>query len=181
MRQSFQKSLENLQTTYIDSLVLHSPMPRMSDTLLVWRIFEEFYNKSYVKSIGISNIYDIETLTQLYLSVNIKPSFVQNRFYSKTNYDKEIRKFCQSHKIKYQSFWSLTANRHILEHQVIQSISSRYNLTPAQVFFQFLITQNILPLTGTTSTQHMLQDLNAASNIKLNENDIQKIRSLLER
>lgn len=156
-------------------------MPRLSDTLLVWRVFEEFYNKSYVKSIGISNIYDLDTLKQLYSNVNIKPSFVQNRFYSKTDYDKEIRKFCQSNNIKYQSFWSLTANRHILQNSIIHSISSRLNLTPEQLFFQYLITQNILPLTGTTSIQHMILDLNAASNIQLSNNDIDKISSLLNK
>ena len=156
-------------------------MPRLSDTILIWRIFEEYYNHSLVKSIGISNIYDLETLKQLYSSVSIKPSFIQNRFYLKTNYDKDIRVFCRLHSIRYQSFWSLTANRNILDHSILQSISSRSGLTSAQVFFQYLVTQDILPLTGTSSIQHMKQDLHAVSNMKLTEHDILKIRSLLEK
>jgi diketogulonate reductase-like aldo/keto reductase len=90
-------------------------MPRYEDTLLVWSVFEEYFNQSLVHSLGLSNIYDLDTLKVLYETVIIKPSFVQNRFYAKTGYDKEIRRFCQEKGIIYQSFWSLTANKQILK------------------------------------------------------------------
>lgn len=35
--ESFQVSCSNLQTDYLDSLVLHSPMQSFSDTMIVWR------------------------------------------------------------------------------------------------------------------------------------------------
>jgi hypothetical protein len=90
-------------------------MPRYEDTLRVWSVFEEQFNRSLVLSLGISNIYDIDTLRALYDAATVKPSYVQNRFYAKTHYDKEIRRFCLEKGIVYQSFWSLTANKHILK------------------------------------------------------------------
>lgn len=170
-------------------------MPRYEDTLKVWSILEEFHNQSLVLSLGISNIYDIETLEAIYNAVAIKPSFIQNRFYSKTNYDQDIRRFCREKGIVYQSFWSLTANKHILNRFLpstytsslnlipdsgrVAAIASRLNYSPAQVFFQFLIAEGITPLTGTTSPIHMTEDLLAAETFQLTQRDIVTIRDML--
>ena len=42
VQQSLATSLRNLQTTYIDSLVLHSPLDSHKNTMVVWREFEAF-------------------------------------------------------------------------------------------------------------------------------------------
>lgn len=38
---SFQVSLANLHTEYLDGLLLHSPMSNIKDTMSIWRTFEE--------------------------------------------------------------------------------------------------------------------------------------------
>ena len=111
---SFHSSLKNLKTDYLDSYILHSPMKNFEDTMIVWRIFEDFVDQGKIRSIGISNTYNIEILKQLYDESRIKPSYLQNRFYKRSHYDIKIRQFCQEKIIKYQSFWTLTANPHIL-------------------------------------------------------------------
>jgi hypothetical protein len=35
---------------------------------------------------------------------------IQNRFYAKTHYDKDIRALCKESGLVYESFWTLTAN-----------------------------------------------------------------------
>ena len=81
VHQSLEKSLSNLNTDYIDSLVMHSPMRTYEDTMKVWHIFEEFVSSGKVKQIGISNIYSLKLLEKIYSSAKIKPSVIQNRFY----------------------------------------------------------------------------------------------------
>ena len=98
----------------LDALLLHSPLPTFNDTLEVWRAFEKLYYAGKVRYIGVSNFYDTEDLLNLYENANIKPAIIQNRFYSKSNFDKGIRKMCLHFGIKYQSFWSLTANSKLL-------------------------------------------------------------------
>ena len=110
---SFSTSLMNLNTDYIDSLVMHSPCEKLSDTLIVWNTFEEIYDTGRVLNLGLSNTYDINTLRTVYGSARIKPKFLQNRFYKESGYDKEIREFCKQNGILYQTFWTLTANPHI--------------------------------------------------------------------
>jgi hypothetical protein len=59
VKQSLEKSLENLQTTYLDSLIMHSPMNTVKDTLTVWKLFEEFVSEGKVRYIGLSNTYQV--------------------------------------------------------------------------------------------------------------------------
>jgi len=114
VRQSFQTSLKNLRTTYLDSLVMHSPMRNIKDTIKVWKVFEEFYKAGSVKRLGLSNTYDLNTLRAVYEAAEIKPTVLQNRFYAQSGYDVPIREFCRNNGIQYQSFWTLTANPSII-------------------------------------------------------------------
>jgi diketogulonate reductase-like aldo/keto reductase len=86
-------------------------MPAFDDTLKVWRTMETFVDSGQVRRLGIANCYDAAEFTSLYKEARIKPSVLQNRFYSDSNFDTQIRKFCQENDIWYQSFWTLTANR----------------------------------------------------------------------
>ena len=73
-----------------------------------------FIQEGKVRNLGISNCYDYNFFTTLYEMATIKPKVLQNRFYSDSNFDTELRKFCKERGIWYQSFWTLTANRHAL-------------------------------------------------------------------
>jgi len=84
---------------------------------------------------------------------------VQNRFHADTGYDREIRAFCRQHRLIYQSFWTLTANPHILAQTAVTSLASKHRRTPAQILFRYLTQIEVVPLTGTRSETHMREDL----------------------
>lgn len=113
--QSFQVSCNNLKTNYVDSLVMHSPMERLSDTLIAWKAFEEIYQAGGARRLGLSNTYDLRVLQRVYDEAVVKPSVLQNRFYRESGYDVEIRQFCAHRNITYQSFWTLTANPDVVK------------------------------------------------------------------
>ncbi|GIT97326.1 aldo/keto reductase [Sulfurovum sp. TSL1] len=177
--ESFEVSKENLQTDYIDSLLLHSPLSSFKDLETVWRAMEEIAQRGEVKQLGISNIYDLHTLQDLYKMAKIKPSVVQNRFYAGSGYDKEIRHFCKTHNIIYQSFWTLTANPHILQSTELVELSKKYNKNVIQLFFAYLHQTGITPLTGTTNIEHMQSDLESFD-IVLDDSEILNLHSLFE-
>jgi diketogulonate reductase-like aldo/keto reductase len=157
--QSFAASLGNLQTDYLDCLILHSPLANAQQTLQVWRAIESLVDGGAVRQAGISNCYELEQLKALYNSARVKPAVVQNRFYAETGYDLEIRTFCKQHRIVYQSFWTLTANPHIVAHAAITSLASKYKRTAEQILFRYLTQSAVVPLTGTKSETHMREDL----------------------
>jgi diketogulonate reductase-like aldo/keto reductase len=157
--QSFKASLENLQTSYVDGLVLHSPLADSAQTLAAWRALEAIAERGGARRLGISNCYSLDELQSLYHASSVKPGVVQNRLYKETGYDVEIRAFCRAHGIAYQSFWTLTANRDLLASTAIRTIGSRHGRTPAQILFRYLTLQDVVPLTGTKSVEHMREDL----------------------
>ncbi|MBI2802935.1 MAG: aldo/keto reductase [Gammaproteobacteria bacterium] len=157
--QSFASSLRNLQTSYVDCLILHSPLPNAHDMAEVWRAMEAVVQQGGARRLGISNCSRLTELESLYRIAKVKPSVVQNRFYAKTGYDRELRMCCRAHAISYQSFWTLTANRDMLAHSALRALSLKYGRTAPQILFRYLTQSGITPLTGTTNATHMQEDL----------------------
>ncbi|WNM59229.1 aldo/keto reductase family protein [Candidatus Nitrospira allomarina] len=163
VQQSFASSLAHLHTDYVDSYVLHGPYSRFGlgeSDREVWAAMEELYQSGKTKMIGISNV-TAGQLTQLCSEAKIKPMVVQNRCYASQGWDREVRGICQTHGIIYQGFSLLTANRDVMGDPDIRAIAKRLGTSPAQVVFRFAMQIGMLPLTGTTSDQHMKDDLQA--------------------
>jgi len=170
VQQSPDMSLKHLQTEYLDSLVMHSPLPTIEDTLRVWKTMESFVDDGRVRRLGISNCYNYDVFVSLYEQARIKPSVLQNRFHSKTQFDTKLRAFCKSNGIWYQSFWTLTANRHALAKPEIRKWADEKGLTPQTLLFAFLLSLGyVTPLSGTTSLQHMKEDFTVMQRIQNGE------------
>lgn len=178
IQQSFAKSCANLQTVYLDSLLLHSPMDTLDDTLTAWRTLEDIYRQGGVRHIGLSNTYNLQMLQRIYEAAEVKPSFLQNRFYQQSGYDQAVRKYCQEHNIIYQSFWTLTGNPHIVQSPVVAALAAKYGKTPVQVMYKYVQALGIVPLDGTTSAQHMAEDLDLDSFSLLPE-EVEKVSTVL--
>lgn len=159
--QSFVSSLKHLHTNYVDSYVLHGPSSRAGlgkSDWEVWAAFEEIYKSGRTKMIGISNV-TAGQLAQLCEQAKIKPMVVQNRCFAVLGWDQEVREICQANQIIYQGFSLLTANRDVLREPEILEMANRLETGPQQVIFRFAMQIGMLPLTGTTSEQHMKEDL----------------------
>jgi diketogulonate reductase-like aldo/keto reductase len=161
--QSFESSLEHLGTGYLDAYVLHGP--ERGDGLTqtdhdVWAAMTELWRTRRARLLGVSNV-SLAQLEELFRSSAVKPSFVQNRCYAATGWDRAVRAFCREHAIFYQGFSLLTANRHVLRDPGVETIARRLGTGPAQVVFRFALEVGMLPLTGTSSARHAREDLAA--------------------
>jgi diketogulonate reductase-like aldo/keto reductase len=161
LRQSFQSSLEHLQTPYIDSYVLHGPLTPYNLVEADWEVWEEMeaiHKEGGVRHLGISNI-SFDQLIELIKKVNIKPTFVQNRCFAQLGWDIQVRRACAQNSIIYQGFSLLTANQFVLSDPIVLRIAENLSKTPAQIVFNFALQVGMLPLTCTTNKIHMEQDL----------------------
>ena len=176
--QSFVTSQHNLQTDYVDCLILHSPLSNHALTLQAWRAMETIHQAGGARQLGISNCYDFSVMQALYADAKVKPAIVQNRFYQDTNYETPLREWCVKQGVIFQSFWSLTANPHVLNSDVMHSLAERYHKTRSQIFFRYLTQAQIVPLTGTSSEHHMQEDLSIFE-FTLTADDFMKVNSQL--
>jgi len=77
----------------------------------------------------------------------------------------------------YQGFSLLTANPYVLQHPRVLSIAKRLGVGTPQVIFRFAMQVGMVPLTGTTSLEHMKQDL-TVSDIELTAEEVKLIESI---
>ena len=179
VRQSFASSLEHLQVDSVDSYVLHGPSGRRglaAADLQVWRTMEELQAAGRTRFLGISNV-DLDQIEELWSRAVVPPAFVQNRCYASLGWDRAVRAFCRAKGVVYQGFSLLTANGAELRHPAFLDLAARVGKSPAQVVFRFARQVGMLPLTGTTSVEHMREDLES-DRFELSGEDVRLIESI---
>jgi diketogulonate reductase-like aldo/keto reductase len=121
---------------------------------------EQAVDQGTVRQLGISNCYDYNDLETLYQIARHKPKVLQNRFYDDSGFDTKVREFCKKKNIRYQSFWTLSANRKVLALPLVKEMAAVKGLTPQTYMYAFLMTLGyVTPLSGTTDPIHMRQDV----------------------
>ncbi|MBZ5489776.1 MAG: aldo/keto reductase [Acidobacteriia bacterium] len=177
--QSMASSLEHLGTDHVDSFVLHGPASSShwtTDDFETWQAMIKERDAGRTRLLGISNI-SLAQLQQMARAHAEPPAFVQNRCYANRGWDREVRAFCREHNIIYQGFSLLTANVEVLRHPFVAGLAAELNATLAQIIFAFARAVGMLPLTGTSSAEHMRQDL-ASRELALTPDALHTIESL---
>jgi diketogulonate reductase-like aldo/keto reductase len=141
-----------------------------------WRAMEALHDSGQARFLGISNV-SLEQLQQLCAKARAQPCFVQNRCYANQGWDRRIREFCAANGLVYQGFSLLTANREALARPELAQIATRHGQTVSQVIFRFALDVGMMPLTGTTSADHMRADLDVFQ-FQLEPKEIQQIEAL---
>lgn len=115
VKSSFQTSLKQLQTTYLDSYVLHSPLRTFPQTLEAWRVLASLQDEGKVRKIGLSNAYDVNLIQRLGVESGRKVQVVQNRWFEGNGWDKAVVAWCKENDAQYQyvrAFWIIISVRH---------------------------------------------------------------------
>jgi diketogulonate reductase-like aldo/keto reductase len=162
--QSLASSLEHLGTDYVDSFVLHGPSDHSwteADTE-VWEAMRKERDARRTRLLGVSNV-TLDHLEQMAEAHDELPAFVQNRCFARFGWDREVRAFCNEHNIRYQGFSLLTANQEVVRHRPLVDIAEKLGASPAQLIFAFARAVGMLLLTGTSSAEHMKEDLASAT------------------
>lgn len=167
---SFNKTLENLKTDYLDLYLIHMPY---GDYHGSWRAMEELYKSGKVKAIGVCNFLS-DRLADLILSHEIPPMVNQI----------ELHPFCQQKSLralmnKYNTAamaWAPFAEgkNKIFSNKVLAEIGAQYGKTPAQVILRWLRQKNIIAIPKSVHLERIIENYNT-NNFKLSESDIQRI------
>ena len=178
VEQSFESSLEHLGTDYLDAYVLHGPSVGRglgAADREAWHAMEALARSGRTRHLGVSNV-TLEQLELLCGFAAVAPAFVQNRCYARAGWDRDVRRFCRERRIVYQGFSLLTANRRELSQALVARIAARHRSTHAAVVFAMATRLGMLPLTGTSSDEHMREDL-AALDLPLEPDELSALES----
>ncbi|HNQ59464.1 MAG TPA: aldo/keto reductase [Bacteroidales bacterium] len=185
---SFEKSLRQLQTDYIDLYLVHHPNPDipLEETLMAMNRLVE---QKRVRAIGVSN-FDISLIKEAVRISSVPISAVQieysllarNSGIYTQNQEKEIIPYCQENQIAVIAWRPLGKTNYIrlATNDVIKKIAEKYHATPAQIALIWLIAQkNILAIPKTGSLEHLIEN-SKASDIDLSMEDGKLLREAFE-
>ena len=168
------KTLERLNTNYIDLMILHQPA---GNYLSGYRLLEKAYEQGKLKSIGISNFNEAE-IENILKHCKIKPQLIQveaHPYFSQTKLLQTLNK----HNIALQAWYPLggRGNQSIMNEPVIQEIAEKHKKSCAQVILRWHIQKGFIVIPGSKSEKHILDNINIFD-FELSSQDMQQIATL---
>lgn len=172
LRKSVQRFLEELQTDYIDLLLIHWPNKAVSveETL---REMNQLKAKGIIKNIGVSNFTvnhlkdclktGIEVVNN---QVELHPTFAQS----------QLHQFCEENGIILTAYSPLGRGAD-LELPVLVEIAAKYNKTVPQVILNWIVSRGIIAIPKATSEAHIRENFEALD-FEMSEEDMEDIDSL---
>ena len=164
---SIKSSLHNLQTTYIDAVLVHNfraKLQKYEDTLTAWKVLEGYVDKGIIRHLGIVSVHDRDYLTKLHTAARVKPKIIQNRFHGNRGYDVELRPLFREMGMANQLFWILTgsAGGKVRNNSIISEIARRHGVSNQVLLYSFtIVCLGGTPLIGSKSLSHMKEDVEA--------------------
>jgi diketogulonate reductase-like aldo/keto reductase len=172
VEKSFEKSLENLQTDYVDLLLLHFPVTILRHS--AWKMVEEIHKEGKAKTIGVSN-YTIKHLTHLLEECEIKPAVNQVELHVFLQ-QPELLAYCDEQGIAVEAYSPL-AHGNGLDDPVLAEIGTKYGKTPTQIMLRWCLEAGTIPLPKSTHKDRIEQNIDIFD-FRLDDEDMAKIKGL---
>lgn len=167
------KTLERLQTDYIDLLFIHQPA---GNYMAGYHQLEKAYWEGKIKAIGISNFHG-EKLETLLEKAEIKPHVIQLEAHPYCTED-EIMKKLETYGTKLMSWYPLGhGDKSLLEEEVFASIGEKYGKSSAQVILRWHTQMGFIVIPGSSSTKHIQDNFNIFD-FTLTEKEMSEIAKL---
>ena len=175
-KQSIEKSLQKLQTSYIDLMLIHQPF---GDYYGTYRAMVEAYQEGKIRAIGVSNFYP-DRLIDFCQFQEIIPAINQvetHPFHQQV----EARDIMKKYGVQIQSWGPFAEGRKdIFQNEILVQIGAQYNKSVAQVILRYLIEQNIVVIPKSVRKERMIENFNIFD-FQLSEQDKALIASLDEK
>lgn len=167
------KTLERLQTDYIDLLFIHQPA---GNYMAGYHQLEKAYREGKIKAIGISNFHG-EKLETLLEKAEIKPHVIQLEAHPYCTED-EIMKKLETYGTKLMSWYPLGhGDKSLLEEKIFASIGKKYGKSSAQVILRWHTQMGFIVIPGSSNTKHIQDNFNIFD-FTLTEEEMSEIAKL---
>lgn len=150
-----EKSLNELQTDYIDLLLIHEPY---DNALEMYEAFKEAYQKEKVRAIGISNFDELKYMKFIH-SCGVIPAV--NQVESHIYYTQlSLKVAMNANGTQMQSWASFTEGRkNIFAEPLLNQIGNEYGKSAAQVALRYLVQNGIAVIPKSVHKERMLENL----------------------
>jgi len=173
IKDSFEKSLINLKTDYVDLLLIHFPAftTNLNDML---EILFELKENDKAKNIGISNFN--HNLVNDCIKLGYKDIFCNQVEYHPYLEQKNLIRVLKEYNILPVAYSPLAKGK-LLNDKVILNISKKYTKQPAQIILRWLNQQGWIAIPKSANENRMKDNMNIFD-FTINEKDMNLLHSL---
>ena len=172
--QTLEQSLKNLQTDYIDLVLLHWPFANYYEA---YRVLEDFYNQGKIKAIGVSN-FNSDRLIDLIHYNKVVPAINQVET-NIVNQQLEANEWMNKNNVAHMGYAPFGQNKinEIFENDILKDIADRYNKSTRQVVLRYFTQKDIIMIPKTVNINRMKENFDIFD-FNLNENEMKEIEKL---
>lgn len=174
---SFEKTLSDLGTTYLDLYLIHWPAIGRDGATFnkeTWRAFEKLYKEKRIRAIGVSNFkpHHLEALME---TAEIAPMVNQIEFHP-GQMQADTVDFCRTHQILVEGWSPLGTGRMLQNPQLIET-AERYGKSVAQLCIRWCLQNRVLPLPKSV-TPSRIKENSEIFDFEISEEDMQTINAM---
>ena len=153
-RRAFDRTLEALDSDYVDLFLIHWPLPMLygGDFVSTWKVLEEFAKDGRARSIGVSN-FQPPHLERLADETDTVPAVNQIEVHPYFT-NEQVRTYGRDHGIVTEA-WSPIAQGEVLDDPVINRIANGRGKSPAQVVLRWHIQRGDIVFPKSISPERM--------------------------
>ncbi len=167
------KTLERLDTEYIDLLLIHQPS---GNYVAGYRMMEKAYREGKVRAIGLSN-FSQEQIQEILDICEVKPAVLQTEVHP-YNQEKELKAFLDREGIMIQAWYPLGhGDTALLKDDVITGLAEKYGKSAVQVILRWHIQSGNIVIPGSKNPEHIRSNFDLFD-FELTDDDMEQMRSL---
>lgn len=168
-----EKTLERLDTDYIDLLLIHQPA---GNYLAGYRLMEKAYKEGKVRAIGLSN-FTKEQIEEILNTCEVKPTILQTEVHPYAQ-EKELKAFLDREGIIIQAWYPLGhGDATLLQEPLFAKLGEKYKKSSAQIILRWHVQEGNIVIPGSKNPAH-IRDNFAIFDFTLTEEEMEEIATL---
>lgn len=145
------KTLERLDTDYIDLLLLHQPAGNYAAG---YRLMERAVQDGKVRAVGLSN-FNAEQIQEILCGCKVKPAVLQSEVHPYSQ-EKELKAFLAKEGIVMQAWYPLGhGDKALLAEPLFGKLALKYGKTPAQIILRWHMQDGNVVIPGSKNPAHI--------------------------
>ena len=146
-----EKTLERLDTDYIDLLLIHQPA---GNYIAGYKLMEKAYKEGKVKAIGLSN-FSQSQIREILDICEVKPVVLQTEVHPYYQ-EKKLKDYLKKEGIVIQAWYPLGhGDKALLEEPLFQELGKKYGKSSAQIILLWHIQAGNIVIPGSKSPAHI--------------------------
>ena len=171
--ETIDKTLERLDTDYIDLLLLHQPAGNYIEG---YRQMEKAYKEGKVKAIGLSN-FDMKQMQEILDMCEVKPAVLQTEVHPYSQ-EKELKEFLKKEEIVIQAWYPLGhGDKALIQEPLFVKLGEKYKKTSAQIILRWHIQDGNIVIPGSKNPDHIRDNFDLFD-FELTEEEMKEISDM---